>query len=69
LVISVQAVFKVAVAVPMAVMAVPMAASAAVTRAAMAASYVAYTPAADPAGIVIVGGAPYVPDTTFFIRE
>jgi hypothetical protein len=66
---AVQAVFNVVVAVPMVTMAVPMAASAAVINAAKARSYVAYTPAADPAGIVIVGGTPYTLVTTFFIRE
>jgi hypothetical protein len=53
----------------MAVMAVPMAALAAVIKAANARSYVAYTPAADPAGIVIVGGTPYALVTTLTMRE
>jgi hypothetical protein len=53
----------------MVVMAVPMAASAAVINAAKARSYVAYTPAAGPAGMVIVGGVPYALVTTLTMRE
>jgi protein-disulfide isomerase len=65
-----QEVFKLAVVVaPMAVMAAPTATLAAVTKAAKAASYVAYTPAAEPDGIVIVGGTPYAPVTTLTIWE